>query len=90
MQPGLEVIWLGGGVTATVHLSTSVIRFLLGAVTLYYIYSKFDFALLVPISIADLWFSVPLAALGDIDAYRFLFVAAAIAIGAALFSIFHI
>ena len=40
MQPGLEVIWLGGGVTASLHLTPGALRALVAGVAVYWLGSQ--------------------------------------------------
>lgn len=40
MQPGLELVWLGGGVTASIHLPPGALRLLVTGLVVYWLGSQ--------------------------------------------------
>ena len=40
MQPGLELVWLGGGVTASIHLTPGALRLFVAGLVVYWLGSQ--------------------------------------------------
>ena len=97
MQPGLEILWSGGGVDFSIHLTPTVVQWLVLLGVGCYGY-RYYFLPLPPLAkIVEEWrvsveyaFTPYDSPWGDLVSYHSVFVAVAISAGAVLFSIFHV
>ena len=97
MQPGLEILWSGGGVDFSIHLAPTVVQWLalvgVGCYGYWYYLPT-----LPPLAkcLEEWWLAVEYAVTpydslwGDLASYHSVFAALAISVGAVLFSIFHV
>ena len=97
MQPGLEILWSGGGIDFSLHLTPTVVQWLvlLGVGCYGYWYYFLPLPPLAKV-LEEWWLAVEYAfspydsPWGDLVSYHSAFVAVAISAGAVLFSIFHV
>ena len=61
MQPGLEVLWSGGGVDLSIHLAPIALCRLAFLAMAYYAYTRFSFEIAVAGSLIDLLLAEPLS-----------------------------
>ena len=97
MQPGLEILWSGGGVDFSIHLAPTVVRWLalvgVGCYGYWYYLPT-----LPPLAkcLEEWWLAVEYAVTpydslwGDFASYHSVFVAFATSAGAVFFSIVHV